>query len=212
LGSYELTERGKIVIAIILVLIFLVLPSTILAVRAWSGPPPPPDDSPGTAEPLPDPPDDESPDISEPLPNGSGFNPHDPPDEESHEEGNGNGASDDYDPPCELPEFGPVSLNITEGTMIFAFSPDLQDSLDDDTFLMLEKFLKSPRNLPDAQILVEMPSLSNDDTTILISAINDAFLDHGISLQDLVYLKTQEEPDERFFEVKLSFYIPPSQK
>jgi hypothetical protein len=205
-----MTERGKIVIAVILVMVCLVLPAIVLAVWAWTGSSPPPEPPPQSAEPLPDEP---PPYISNgPLPNGSGLDPHDPPDlkpPEINESGSADPPPehDDYDL-----EYGPIYLNVSEGTMLFSFSPELQDSLDNDTALMLGDFLASPKNTTRAQVMVEMPNLSGDDTTALISAVSNALAQHGVTQENIVYLTQLKEAEERFFEVKLSFYVAPSRK
>jgi len=229
--SYELTERGKIIIAVVLVILLLVLPSTILAIKAWAGTVPPPDDPPVTAEPLPATPNDDPPENSEPLPNGSGSSPHEPEDDptDAPADDEADGPTDDsagqpmdHDPPQsddgeagssdptdEQQEFGPVSLDISRGTMVFIFSPDLQDTLDPETTAMLGEFITSPKNKTDTQILVEMPSLSQEDTTTVISAVTNAFTRYDVTRKDLVFITLQTEVKEGSFEVMLSFYAPP---
>ena len=229
--SYELTERGKIIIAVILVILLLVLPSTILAVRAWAGSAPPPDDQPVTAVPLPATPDDDLPEIPEPLPDGSGSDPleheddltDDPADDEADDptddpvgepedqdppQGD-NGETGSSDTPEEQQEYGPVSLDISKGTMVFIFSPALQDTLDPETTAMLGEFITSPKNKTDTQIVVEMPDLSQEDTTTLVSAVTKAFAQHEIPRKDLVFKTLQTEAKGGPFEVMLSFYDPP---
>ena len=229
--SYELTERGKIIIAVILVILLLVLPSTILAVKAWAGTAPPPDDPPVTAEPLPATPDDDLPEIPEPLPDGSGSDPleheDDPIDDPAGDEADDTaddpaGEPTDQDPPQgdngeagssdltgEQQEFGPVSLDIAKGTMVFIFSPELQDTLDPETTAMLGEFITSPKNKTDTQVLVEMPSLSQKDTTKVISAVTNAFALYEVARKDLVFRTLQTETNGEPFEVMMSFYDPP---
>jgi len=213
--GYELTDRGKVVIAVILVIIIFVIPATILAIRAWAVSTPPPEDPRQSAEPLPLPADDTPPEIEDrPLPNGSGFNPLDPSNHDpSQTDSDETDLSDPpQDPPLSQPEHGQAELNLAEGTMMFVFAPDIQDSLDDSTVSMLGKFLTSPHNTSNAKIAVEMPNLSEEDTSVLISALADAFSQHGVTQEKLVYAKNQTEPVERSFEVNLSYYLDPNEK
>jgi len=204
--KYELTERGKIIICVILVLLIFILPATIFAVKAWSNAPPP-EDPPRSSAPEP-----EDTVVSDrPLPDGSGFNPLDPAENENGEQGS-------FDPPVNdaigEPEFGPLNLDLAGGTMQFRFSPELQDSLDDDTISMLGEFIKSPMNTDRTQIVVEMPQLSEDNTSLLITAITEAFAMHGVRQEALAYVALQTNPDEdeRSFEVKVAFLPKGDQK
>jgi len=208
--NYELTNRGKIIIIVILVLLVFVLPVIVLAVRAWSSSPPPLYDDPplNTSE--------ESEDTSitnRPLPDGSGFNPPQEP-EKSDE-----GEQGSFDPPPEnteemddTPEYGPVSLNRGEGKMTFRFSPDLQDALDSGTLTMLEDFVSLPANTVDSQVMVEIPQLPEEDISLMISAITDAFADNGISLENLAFLTYSTDTDEQSYEIRLSFFTNEAQK
>lgn len=216
--SYELTERGKIIIAVILVLLLLVIPAVILAVNAWSNTPPA-EDPPSSAVPGPE----EPPEISNgPLPNeGSGFNPLDPPQSDGGEQGS-------FDPPPEPPveppdappeeppdddiKRDPATINRSAGTMTFMFSPDLHKALDTDTISMLGDFVTSPQNTGDKQILVEMPSLSEDDTTTLITAVTDAFKAHGVSTDTLAFMTYQPVAGEQSYEIRLSFFTESNMK
>jgi len=215
---YEITERGKIIIAVVLVSVLIVMSTIILTINSCSGTSSI-NDPPQTFEPS-SPPDDD-PSISDgPLPTpGSGFDPTTPdvtptptptptPTETppSGNGGNGNGYNDNYI------DFGPVGLNLTEGTMQFIFSTSLQETLDDDTVTMLSDFLKSPKNTADAQVQVEMPNLTDDDVSILMSAVTKAFLTYNVSANDIVFVKNQNKVTEGSFEVKLSFYVAPDSK
>ena len=211
--NYELTERGKIIIAVVLVAVLLVLSSIVLSIGTCSGSSPP-DDPPQSSEPSPG----EDPTLSNtPLPTpGSGFDPPSipatpkptptptptpTPSQPPHGNGNGNGYGHD------MPEFGPVGLNITEGTMQFIFSPSLQETLDEDTVAMLSDFLTSPKNTDDAKVQVEMPNLTEEDTAILLTAVTKAFSTYKLTVDDIVYLKNQNEVSESSFEVMLSYYV-----
>ena len=199
---YELTERGKIVIAIVLVLLILVLPSAIIAYNAWASTPPPPDehDPPSSSQTI-------VPPIEEnPSPPGDGFDPPEvlPP------QGNGE-SSPPYVPPDD-PEFGLLGIDPAEGTLSFLFSPELQDSLDDETASKLGEFLASPKNRPGTQIAVEMPILPETEKTLLISVVASAFASHGVSDNQFAYITYQSGTIESSFEVKLSFISAPDLK
>ena len=195
--GYDLTERGKIIIAIILVTLLLIIPAAVLAIIAWSSSPPP-DDPPRTVVPGEPPPD-----ISNtPLPEGSGVDPEDPP-----KPGDGEQGSFDppVDPPDDPPEFGPVGLDTEAGTMSFLYAPDMQNALDADTISMMGEFVTSPKNTDDSQITVELPQLSQAETSSLISAITDAFAQYSVDHNDITYKQSASDSGERIFEVHLSF-------
>ena len=216
--SYELTERGKTIIAVVLVVILVVLSAVILTIGYCSGTslpsqgddssisksPPAPVSPPAPQETLSPPPSEPPP--TEPPPTEPP--PTDPPPSAPPHGGNGNGHGyGDI-----IPEFGPVGLNILEGTMLFMFSPSLQEALDDDTVTMLSDFLSSPKNTDDSQIQVEMPNLAEDDMDLLLSAVAKAFSTYNVKVNDIVYVTNQTEVADSNFEVKLSFYVAPEQK
>jgi len=200
-----LTDRGKILLAILLVALIFVLPAVILAINAWSGGASPPDNPSHSVDPQESPPG-----ISNgSLPEGSDFTPQDPPE-------SGNGEQGSFDPPIDPvvdpPKYGPINLNLSAGTMLFLFSPELQDAIDEDTVTMIGDFLKSPRNTSNARIAVEMPQIPDDDMTNLISAITSAFSEHDIPLEKLAFAAFQTTSVEESFEVKLLFFVDSYQK
>ena len=202
MSNYELTERGKVIIAIILALLVFVIPSTILVVLAWDRPPPPPDDPPATAEPLPIPANDIPTNSDRPLPDGSGFSPDEKPENDVSQL---DPSDSPLDTPCELPEYEPASVDLSEGTMVFLFWPDLQKPLDDEILLMIGEFLTSPKNTDTSVILAEIPLISDDETTTLIAALTDAFAGHGVTLRKLAFAVYQSDTVEPFFKVTMSF-------
>jgi len=221
--SYELTERGKIIIAIIIVVLVFVLPSVILAINAWSNAAPPIEDPPRSEAPGPD----DTPAISNgPLPDGSGFDPAPPPENNDDEQDPYDPPEDPVDPsseepvepiepeeqPEEVPEIGFVDLDRARGTMKFTFSPDHQIALDEDTISALAEFVTSPRNTARAHISIETPSLSNDDSAIFRAAIADAFSEHGVRSDKLVFNANSSTTYERAFDVIISFQQPTSGK
>ena len=202
MGNYELTERGKVIIAVILALLVFVIPSTILVVLAWDRPPPPPNVPPVTAEPLPLPANDIPTNSDRPLPDGSGFNP----DEKPENDGSQLDPSDSpLDTPCELPEYEPASVDLSEGTMVFLYWPDLKNPIDDEILLMFGEFLTSPKNTDTSVILAEIPLISDDETSTLIAAITDAFAGHGVPLRKLAFAVYQSDTVEPYYRITLSF-------
>jgi len=209
--KYELTDRGKIIIVVVIALIMILLALTIFNVGAWSDPVPPNDGQAHSDLPEADPPEDESSGISdEPLPDSSGLNPDDPDENGDIEQGSADqsGGHENEDP-----IFGPLSINLAEGTMSFLFSPSLQEVLDPETALVLSEFLTSPLNTNDAHILVEMPLLPEDDVSVIISAVSDAFAQHGVTQSGLAYIThPTTDTDATSYVIALSFIIDASWK
>ena len=226
--GYEVTERGKFII-VVLVIAILIIPATVVAFRVWNG-----------SQPLPlNSPDDY---ISEPTPNGSepgdlepvvtenpphddnGLEPDDPPGESNGEQGSfdppveppvepDDPGDDDLPPddvtPDEPPEIGLVNINRTGGTMSFMFAPDQQNALDSDTISTLGEFVTSPRNTDNSVILVEMPDLPASQKSALTAAIADAFSKQGITRSGLLFETYAAQSGDSSFEVRLSF-VPSS--
>ena len=213
MNKYEITERGKILFAVVIIGILILFSTSVVLLGYFSAAPPdgPPLINGST-------PGEDDPTLSNtPLPTpGSGFDPITPspdptptptptptPDETLPPggDGDGNGHGGDY------PEFGPVGLNLAEGTMLFIFAPSVQETLDDDTVSMLSEFLTSPKNTPEAKVQVEMPNLTEDDTEHLLVAVSNAFSGYGVKVNEIVYVKNNTEVDGSSFEVSLSFYV-----
>ena len=179
--GYELTERGKIVIVVIIAAILLL--SAVIVKGAFAGSPAEPDASgPGNVEPngtpsdpnvppaigvLPPPVDDEPEEST--VPPSDGSEPGESPTPDSAE-------PDDPQPSGEDAEAAQ-----SEGSLSFRFSPTLQTSLDAETASMVVDFLRAPDYSPDCLIVVSMPSLSNEDSERLMSAVVSALAPHGIS-------------------------------
>jgi len=204
--GYEFTERGKIVIAVIIAIPLFIIAIT-LAVIAWNNSQPPPDDPPSHSEPyIPD----DDPEISDkPLPDGSGFTPHEPSEPGSGEQGE---FDPDPDPDSEVPDYGVIEINRIDGTMQFFYSPDHGDTLNEAVVSSIGDFLSSPQNTDDAQIVAEMPQLPEDELSALINAIIDAFSRHGITKEALAYSIYQADLDEDSFEIKFYFLQPEDRK
>jgi len=208
--SYELTERGKIIIAIVFVLLLLVLPAVILGYNAWANQAPPPDDSPQASAKIPGQNGEPQGTENGPLPEGSGFNP-----EGDDYPENGNGESGTHNSGDQIPpntDFGLIGVDSIAGTLSFYFSPEMQNTLDAGTISKISEFLSSPKNRIGSQIAVEMPVLSNEDAAKLMTAIGNAFAPHGVSQAHLVYLTYPSDTVGSSFEVKLSFIQTPRPK
>jgi hypothetical protein len=205
---YELTERGKIVIALMLVLLLLLIPSAILLCTAIASQPPKPLETQGsgapesespTPPPAPPPTITPTPVITEsPPPSGGDFN---------HGEdaaGDDNNETEEHTP-SKPPELCYNDDSITEGIFSFVFFPDGQDLLYDRTLSMLYEFINSPQNTDDSSIAIEIPKLLAGDMDKLRHALNSAFTGLGISEQRLVYVTNSSPIADGAFKVSLSF-------
>ena len=196
MDSYELTERGKIVIAVVLVLLLLVLPSAILAYKAMAGQPSqPPEDQEAAAsvDSLPAFTDSPQAAINEsPPPDGGGFNQPYVPRPNGQESARPAGSEQSH-------------VDLIEGRLSFSFSPNGQNSLDAETSTMLDEFLTSPKNTPNSLIAVETPQLSYEYSSKLVSVVVDAFSERGVSEQRIAYITDPTVPLAETFEVNLSF-------
>jgi len=200
--GYELTERGKIMVAIILVLLLLLIPSAILLYTAMSNETAPPTPNQSTqSSGAPASSISETPPYNgteSPPPTGGGFNqPGDLPNDGSVNPGG------QY--PTSPPGLGQPYVDPSEGTLSFFFSPGLQNTIDMETSSMLGIFLSSSKNVPDSQITVEIPPLSAEHAEKTKSAIVSAFAALGIREQRLTFRTIQDEEASDPFRVNLSF-------
>jgi len=204
--GYELTERGKIVVAVLLVLLLLLIPSAILSLKAMSQPNAPSNnpspDSSGASSPS------GMPSIitDSPPPNGGGFTPPyvSPPNGNNN---TGQASLSNSQSPDKPAGIGQPSIEVSEGKISFFFSPSLQNTLDVETSSLLDDFISSPKNAPDTLIAVEMPKLSDEDAEKLMSAVVSALAAQGIREQRLAYIVRSTEATGDVFEVNL-YYIP----
>jgi len=218
---YELTERGKIVIAVILVLLLLLVPSAILLYTTLASMPPQPPDGPGS-EALTSPPPSQS-EVTPPLitvsppPNGGGL---DTPEVTPPDVGgqfppeispSAPGAGTENPDPSLPPEPGPIGGDPSEGTLTFLFSPDKQRTLDARTLSMLDDLVKSPKNTEGSMIALEIPQLSDENATKVISTVVNAFTVRGIQEQRIAIIRSPGDIAEGPFEVRL-YFIPNNMK
>ena len=233
--NYELTERGKIAIAVIIAVILLAL-AVALTVKAFAKQEPQPNGNQSSAESdqsnfppvepsteipvgTPDKPPEGTPDETPPTtaesppPSGGGFNPTDPPDETPPTNGTIPDGNDEPDGPenADPPESGPTGGNPSEGTLSFLFSPYYQDELDSETASLLEVLLKSPNNTRNSSIAVATSRLSDDASSVLMSAVKSAFRAHGIPEQRILHIENSTGLSGETIEVSF-FFIPAGEK
>ena len=202
--DYELTDRGKIVITIVLVVLLLFLPAAILLYTAMAGQPSQTPENPGSQALV----TTENPDPSiteSPPPNGGGFNPGDASPQDVGE------VETQKPPPLFLQTppkptgSGQGIVNAIEGTLSFNFSPDVHSALSTETSLLLDAFLISPKNKPDSIVAVESPQLELKDSEKLVSVVNSALSTRGVPLNRIEYIMNETVPEADFFEVSMSY-------
>ena len=206
--GYELTDRGKIVLTVILAVLLFFLPAAILIFSAIASQPPDipvNEDSKASAAP---PPQSETPPpvITEsPPPSGGGFNPPDtsPPTD---------GGAGEQEPPASTdpsppPGTGQSVVDPIEGTLSFFFSPNEQNNLDAGTSSMLDEFLGSLKNTQDSIIAIETPKLTDEISDVFIPVITGALESRGVEDNRIAYITDQRIPLADAFEVNLS-YVP----
>jgi len=185
LESYELTDRGKIIITVVLVVLLLFLPAAILLYTAMTSQPSlPPENSDSQASFTPPPAPSETPNpptTESPPPNGGGFNPPEvsPPN-----------GQDTNRPPGS----GQNSVNPTEGTLSFLFSPNLHSTLDAESTSMLDEFLSSPKNTSQSIVAVETPQLPPEVFDVFVPVIVDAFTERGVVSNRIAYITDPTVP------------------
>jgi len=196
LDRYELTDRGKIMLTVILAVLLFFLPAAIMIISAISSQPsgiPDNEDSKASASPPTSSYESPPPVISEsPPPSGGGFNPPD------------NSPSTDGQGPSP-PGSGQSSVDPIEGTLSFFFSLNGYDNLDAVTSSMLDIFLGSPKNIPGSAIAVETPALTYEVSEVFIPFIAGAFASKGVGENRIAYIVDQSVPLADVFEVNLSY-------
>ena len=236
--EYELTERGKIIIAVLIAVILLAL-AAVLTVKAFGNQAPrisgnqdssiskpvssPPDgmssESPietpegtpsGTSTETPfETPTDFPPTTSNsPPPHGGDFNQPD----DAQPPANSN-EEEESDPPggqtyAPPPPSGPTGGNPSEGTLSFLFSPNYQDELDTETKSLLKVLLDSPSNTLNSIIAVETSTLPDDYAQTLMSAVATALAEYGVPEQRAAHVLNPSGAVGETFEV--SFYFIPA--
>jgi hypothetical protein len=201
--GYEFTDRGKIAVALFLVIILLVVPATIIAFNAIAKEPSSPLDDQSVKTDEPPPPISESPTTEEtdnPPPNEGGVFGQptiSPP--------NSDNNTMAPDPPISQPP--PVSQDppVSQGSdqpsetvpgydtefvdnLSFIFSPGSQDALDDRTLSNLDSFLSSQKNEQNYLIAVETPKLADEEVARIMTVIGSVFAEKGVNEQMLTHV------------------------
>ena len=188
---YVLTERGKFLVAILVIVFFLLLPAIILAIWAFTR-----DaaliESPHEANGI----HQNDTDSFSPVP--SPENTQDPSTALPNSDNTGSTSLDQN-----INDL--IAFDLDAGTMTFLFTPDLQDIIDTHIDTKLGELLTSPKNTNDAKIAVEIPQLLDNETTIITTAILNAFTKHEVPLSDIVFFVYQPAPDIQTFEINISF-------
>ena len=183
--GYELTGRGKVLIAVILVILVAAL--IIWGSSLITTPDEPPHDTDaihqndtGTAQPE-----------SEPEP-------------ETVTGGAPSLQNGDNEEPDE-PSLSDVTVfDIETGILTFQFAPDTQTTLDEGTVLLIGELLTSPQYTAASVFAVEIPHLSDeDDTARLTTAILEAFKTLDIPLGKIVFFVYQPQSDTGTFEIRI---------
>jgi len=100
---------------------------------------------------------------------------------------------------------GLTAFDFNAGVITFLYTPDLQADIDDNTVSVIGTLLASPQNADDSKIAVEIPLLPDDDTAALTAAIIRVFNTYEVSISDIVFFVYQPEPDVNTFEITMSF-------
>jgi len=235
MGSYELTERGKIVFALAILFILVVLTvSTMFVVWALDGHVTP--NSNDSVDVIADDNNDgEQPTDLETTPSNNDIpgvedapgvenvpdagdtlyadgDMQTPTDDDLDPELNDDDYTDDYNGDGEVepyvePTTGPVGFNRTAGTLNFLYTPTLQGSVDSDTVELIGELLTSPANTRNAVILIQVPQLTATETAAVTSAIASAFAEHDVTSNDILFRTFTPEDSARTHEIIVSFYV-----
>jgi len=225
---YELTERGKVAITVLLVILILIVPSAFLVFTAIAKLPAQPPGNNGSdisEHPPPAHAVTAPPVITEsPPPNGGGNNSADVPPVGSggsdtpdvpNVDGGGSDAQDippvdgGSDPGGEgthqPPESGLFGGNPSEGTLSFVFFPSGQNALNEETLSMLDELLNSAKNTKDSKIAIETPPVSDGNKEAVLSTIISALTARGVSERRIEYSMHPGEIEEGPVSVFLYF-------
>ena len=188
---YVLTERGKFLIVIIAIVLFLLLPILIFAIWVLNR------DAALMESPH---------EVNGIHQNGNGLTPSEQVPESTPDpsltlpNGDNTGSTSLDSSTTDL-----VAFDLEAGTMTFLFNPIIQDAVDSNIDAKLGELLTSPKNTNSAKIAVEIPQLPDNDTAILTAAILNAFTEHDIPLSNIVFFVYHPETDIQAFEISISF-------
>lgn len=208
MGKYELTDRGKIAITVVIAVVLLLL-SAILLFRAMAAKAAQSVDKQGTEPSGASPPDLIVPEPQEsiniPPPNGGGLSPTDDSPVIDVDIPEGQDPAQTYTPD----HAGQATDDPFEGMLSFEFTPDQQNILDPEDISTIEMFLSSPLNTQDSVIMIEMPQLPEDDTDKLMETYISAFLELGVSEERLAFSILPSDPANGVNMVSIHYIIQP---
>lgn len=187
--GYVLTERGKLLVAMLIVLL-LVLPSLIFVIWSVSK---------------------NNPDEEGNTPTGSYQNGSEAPGSDASASASKDSYGQDGDNPnSDIPQISsgssinPVLFDLDEGKMSFLFNPDKHNNLDSDTTAAIGFLLTSPKNTEDTIFAVEIPQLTDEKTAIVTTAVLNAFELNNVSVNDVIFFVYQPEPDLEDCKINIS--------
>jgi len=204
--GYELTDRGKIALTLVLVVLLLILPSIVFTYCALTGQAEDAANDPDAKTSAVSPSTTPIPDTTEsPPPQGGGFNPPviSPPGGNGDQDGQGSTDGQGAERP---PGYGQSVVDPVEGTLSFLFFPEMGDTLDDETSSMLDEFLSFPKNTSDSIVAVETPRLSSVVSAKFVKVIVGALGSRGIEENRIAYITNSGVPlDDGSFTVSFSY-------
>jgi len=174
---YSLTERGKLLIAMLIVF-FLIIPSIIIVVITATRNSKPDESLPAEIS------TEHSTDSTVPSPG----------------QDNQTGS-----PPPDSSLEGPISFDLEAGTLTFLFTPEHQTVLDSSTNEKIGELLESPKNTSNAKIAVEIPQLPDEETAKMTTVILNAFLAHDYSINDILFFIYEPQHTTNTYEITVSF-------
>ena len=175
---YSLTERGKFVVALLLIVLLLGVTVLIFVGEAFTQKEAPTDSLHNFAS--------------------------DEPAQEIAQAQAPQNSDNDESTPLAPALTNTVNADFDAGTMTFFFTPNAQTSLDENTVSVIGELLLSPKNTEDSTIVVEIPQLDDDDMAVLTTAVINAFSAHEVPLSDIVFIIYQPEPDTQTFKINIS--------
>lgn len=205
--DYELTDRGKILIAIVVAVIFLLVPAGILVFSALaeqpldesgpgvSGAPTASVDEAAPSQPLITPP-----------PSGGDFNPPgvQPPDVVASPSDPG-GSEEPADTGLV------IGGDPSGGTLSLTFSPGIQETLDSEALASIDLFLSNPGNSDKNRIVVELPRVPGHEEDAAMTAIVSALVERGVSEQRLAFIVSSDRMEEEGGVFVVRMYFAPYQ-
>jgi len=189
---YVLTERGKLLIAMLVVL-FIILPTILVIVWVVTHREPHDEYHEGSNNIQQD---------GSLIPSEQS-NGHVNPDYSGQDARNNSSAADALqdDAANEV-----IAFDLSAGTMTFRVTAGMQVSLDASTVSKIGELLTSSQNTTNSKIVVEIPQLSENESRAVTTAITDAFETHEVPLSDIVFF-VYSPPDShsQIFDINISF-------